>query len=73
MMRNTVQFSAKLRIIGIYATNYVCQKVGESFCTISFEYHRESIRHLGCMNVLAYECICGPVSMSYRSSETNFL
>ena len=50
-----------------------CQKVGESFYTIPFEYHRASIRHLGCMDVLAHECICGPVSMSYRSSETNFL
>ena len=42
----------------------VCQKVSESFYTISFEYHRASIPHLGCMNVLAYYArICGPVSM----------
>ena len=35
-----------------------------------FEYHRASIRHLGCMYVLAYAHVCGPVSMKYRSSET---
>ena len=53
-------------------TARVCQKVSESFYTISFEYHRAGIRHLGCMTVLAYAHIFGPVSMSYRSSETNF-
>ena len=31
-----------------------------------------SIQHLGCTNVLAYAGICGPVSMRYRSSETNY-
>ena len=33
---------------------------------------RASIRHLGHMNVLASACICGPVSLRYRSSETNY-
>ena len=42
-----------------------------SFHTISFEYHRASIRHSGRTNVLAYARICGPVSERYRSSETN--
>ena len=31
-----------------------------------------SLRHSGCMNLLAYARICGPVTMRYRSSETNF-
>ena len=53
-------------------TANVCQKISESFYTISFEYHRAAIRHLGCMTVLAYARISGPVSMSYRSNETNF-
>ena len=26
--------------------------------------------HLGCMNVLSYACICGRVSIGYRSSES---
>ena len=47
-------------------TANVFQKVSESFYTISFEYYRAGIRHLGCMNVLAYARICGPVSMSDR-------
>ena len=36
------------------------------FYTISFEHYRASIRHLLCMNVLAYAYIYGPVSMRYR-------
>ena len=52
--------------------NEVCQKVSDSFYTIYFECHRASIRHLGCMNALADVRICGPVSMRYRSSETNY-
>ena len=36
----------------------------EFLYTISFEYHRKSIRHLGYMNGLAYARICVPVSMS---------
>ena len=31
-----------------------CQKVRENFYKIYFENHHVSIRHLGCMNVLAY-------------------
>ena len=51
----------------------MCQKVSESFRTISFEYHLSSACHLGCMNVLAYARICGPVYMRYRSGEINYL
>ena len=29
----------------------------------AWECHRASIRHLGCMDELAYARICGPVSM----------
>lgn len=32
----------------------VCQKVWESFYTVSFEYHRVSMRHIVCTNVLVY-------------------
>ena len=39
--------------------------LSESFYTISSEYHRASIRHLGCMTVLAYARIWAPVSMRY--------
>ena len=53
-------------------TANVCQKLSESFYRISFECHRAAIQHLGCMTVLAYARIFGPVSMSYRSNETNF-
>ena len=38
-------------------TKYVCQKISESFYTMSFEYHRANIRHLGCINVLACMCV----------------
>ena len=49
-------------------------KLSESFYTVSFEYHCASIQHfdLGCMNVLPYVHIYGPVCMKYRSSETNY-
>ena len=41
-------------------------------CQRAYSYHRASIRHLGCMNTLAYARVCVPVSMRYRSSETNY-
>ena len=44
----------------------------KSFYTISFEYHRASIRHLGGMNVLAYARIFGSACMRYRTSETDY-
>lgn len=31
-----------------------CQKVWESFYTVSFEYHRVSMRRIECINVLVY-------------------
>ena len=31
-----------------------CQKVWDSFYTVSFEYHRVSMRRIECMNVLVY-------------------
>ena len=58
---------------GCVGSVFTSQKVSESFYTMSFEYHRASIRHLGCMNVLAYaRIICVPVKMRYRSTETNY-
>ena len=47
----------------------MCQKASESFQTVSFGYHRASVRHLGCMNVLAYASVCSLVCMRYRSGE----
>ena len=51
----------------------MCQKAIENFQTISFEYHRASVRHLGCINVLAYARVCSVVCMRYRSGEINDL
>ena len=48
------------------------QKVSESFYAISFEYCGVSTCHLGCMNVLAYVRMYGPVYMIYRSGEINY-
>ena len=47
-------------------------EVSESFYTILYEYNRASIRHLECINMLAYTRLRGTVSMRYRSSETNY-
>ena len=41
----------------------VCQKVCESFYTMSSEYHRASTRHLGCMIVLVFARTFDPVCM----------
>ena len=58
---------------GCVGSVFTSRKVSESFYTMSFEYHRASIRNLGCMNVLAYaRIICVPVRMRYRSSETDY-
>ena len=40
---------------------------------MQYEYHRASIRHLWCMNVLTYARICGPVSMRYRSDQVKLV
>ena len=39
----------------------------------SFEYHRGSIRHLGCVNVLVYVHTCDPAHARYRSGEYNYV
>ena len=39
----------------------------------SFEYHRGSIRHLGCVNVLVYVHTCDPARARYRSGEYNYV
>ena len=40
--------------VKVCAIAEACQKVWESFYTVSFEYHRVSIRHTVCTNVLVY-------------------
>ena len=53
----------------------VCQKVWESFYTVSFEYHRVSMRHIVCTNVLVYiyACACVSVCVRYESGENNYV